>query len=132
MPEPIFRLVCPPSALAGAPAGWATEMLRDGEVALLVDAGGLDAIDALAHELDLVSVRVVRAEADAAAQERTVVAYAGALATVWIGASFEPATRDWAVKRGPMTLLVESSGALGEDDRRRVERFVAILGRQAE
>jgi hypothetical protein len=31
-----------------------------------------------------------------------------------------------------MTLLVETPGPLSEDERRRIERFVVILGRQAE
>jgi hypothetical protein len=31
-----------------------------------------------------------------------------------------------------MTLLVAANGPLAEDERRRVERFVATLGRQAE
>ncbi len=31
-----------------------------------------------------------------------------------------------------MTLLVEADGALSDDERRRIERFVALLGRQAE
>ena len=51
MATPIFRLVCVPGALDGAPSGWAAEMLRDGEVALLVDDGGLEAINAVAHAL---------------------------------------------------------------------------------
>jgi len=31
-----------------------------------------------------------------------------------------------------MTLLVQSRGALAETERRRIERFVASLGRQSE
>ena len=31
-----------------------------------------------------------------------------------------------------MTLLVEAARPLSEDDRHRVDRFVALLGRQAE
>ena len=31
-----------------------------------------------------------------------------------------------------MTLLVEASGPLSTEERRRIDRFVAILGRQAE
>jgi hypothetical protein len=31
-----------------------------------------------------------------------------------------------------MTLLVEVHGTLPDDDRRRIDRFVSLLGRQAE
>ena len=31
-----------------------------------------------------------------------------------------------------MTLLVEARGPLADDERRRIDRFVAILGRQSE
>ena len=31
-----------------------------------------------------------------------------------------------------MTLLVEAAGPLSDDERKRVERFAVILGRQAE
>ena len=48
--EPRFRLVSAPSALVGAPAGWAREMLREGAVALLGDEG-LSAVNAVAQEL---------------------------------------------------------------------------------
>lgn len=132
MASPNFRFVCPAIALDGITPGWAIEMLRDGEIALLVDEGGLPAIDAVAHALDLVTVQVVRAEADAGAQERTVIAYATRLPTVWCAPSFTEGTREWAHKRGPMTLLVEIDGPLPAEERRRIERFVAILGRQSE
>ena len=46
--------------------------------------------------------------------------------------AFGDDARAWARDRAPMTLLVEHDGALPEDERRRIERFVAILGRQAE
>jgi hypothetical protein len=62
MSAPLFRMVCVPAALDG----WTLEMLRDGEVALLVEAGGLDAVTAVAHRLDEPTVRVVRSEASAA------------------------------------------------------------------
>jgi hypothetical protein len=62
MAEPSFRFVCVPNALAGAPAGWAREMLHDGEIALLPDDGGLEAINHVAHDLDLASVALVRGE----------------------------------------------------------------------
>jgi hypothetical protein len=118
--------------LAAAPEGWVAAMLEEGEVALLVDDGGLDAITALAHELDFVTVPVLRAERTREDQEATVMAYANATPLVWIAAAFGEETRDWAHRRGPMTLLVESDGPLSDSERRRVERFVVILGRQAE
>jgi len=130
--EPNFRLVCVPAALDGAPQGWADDMLRDGEVALLVDDGGLDAINALAHELDLVSVRLLRTEATAAEQEQTVIAHAASLPLIWLAPAFSDSARTWARARGPMTLLVDVDDTLPEDERRRIERFVGVLGRQAE
>jgi hypothetical protein len=125
--DPLFRLVCPPAALEGAPAGWATEMLRDGDLALVPDGGGLEAVRRVAASLDLPAVSVLRDEEDA-----TVQAHAGALPLVHVAAAHGEALRAWATKRGPMTLLLEVDGALPEDERRRVERFVAILDRQAE
>ena len=130
--DPLFRLACAPGVLAAAPDGWVATMLEEGEVALLVDDGGLDAITALAHALDMITVPVLRAERTREQQEATVMAYAASKPLIWIAASFgEPAT-DWAHKRGPMTLLVEAAGPLADDERRRVERFAVILGRQAE
>ncbi len=58
--------------------------------------------------------------------------YAGAMALVWVAAGFGEAATQWAHDRGPMTLLVETGEPLSDDERRRVERFVVILGRQAE
>jgi len=132
MADPIFRLACLPDALDGAPDGWASTLLAEGELALLVGAGGLDAVNAVAHALDLVSVPLLRVEADAAAQERTVEAYAGGFPLVWVADGFSDAARRWARERGPMTLLVEAAGPLPDDERRRIERFVATLTRQAE
>ncbi len=132
MADPLFRLACAPGVLAAAPDGWVATMLEEGEVALLADAGGLDAITALAHELDMVTVPVLRAETSSEEQEATVMAYAAAKPLVWIAASFGDAARGWAHTRGPMTLLVESAGPLSDDERKRVERFTVILGRQAE
>jgi len=37
--DPVFRLVTPASALEAAPAGWARELLQQGEMALALDAG---------------------------------------------------------------------------------------------
>src|SRR3954452_17525226 len=118
MADPIFRLACVPAALDGAPEGWATALLAEGELALLAGAGGLDAVDAVAHALGLVSVPLVRTEPDAAAQERTVQAYAGAFPLVWVAAAFSQEARRWARERGPMTLLVDADGPLPEDDRK--------------
>ncbi|MGH2943155.1 MAG: hypothetical protein ACRDLN_10350 [Solirubrobacteraceae bacterium] len=132
MTDPLFRLACAPGVLDAAPAGWVATMLEEGEVALLADGGGLDAITALAHALDLVVVPVLRAERTPEQQEATVIAYAAAKPLVWIAAAFSEEARSWADRRGPMTLLIESGGALSEDERKRVERFVVILGRQAE
>ena len=132
MADPLFRLACAPGVLAAAPDGWVATMLEEGEVALLADDGGLDAITALAHDLDMVTVPVLRAEDTREQQEATVMAYAGAKPLVWIAGSFGEAAQDWAHERGPMTLLVESGGPLSEDERKRVERFTVILGRQAE
>jgi hypothetical protein len=131
VPEPAFRFVCPPSSLEGAPAGWACEMLREGEIALLGDRG-LDAVNEVAHELGQTSILVVRSEAEPEHQDATVIDYAGSLPVVWVAHGFsDPVTR-WARDRGPMTLLVETEGALSVDERRRIDRFVAILGRQSE
>ena len=130
--DPLFRLACAPAALAAAPDGWVATMLEEGEVALLADDGGIDAITALAHDLDMVTVPLLRAERTSDQQEATVMAYAAAKPLVWIAAAFGEAAQGWARRRGPMTLLVESGGPLTDDERRRVERFAVILGRQAE
>ena len=131
MSEPRFRFVCAPSALTGAPSGWAREMLREGEVALLGDEG-LEAVNTVAHELDLVAVSVIRAEESAERQDATVTDYAEALPLIWVAGSFTERANAWAHDRGPMTLLSQSSGPLGDEERRRIDRFVAILGRQSE
>lgn len=130
MSDPIFRLVCLPAALGEGPAGWA--MLSEGELALLPGDGGLDEVAELAHRLDLVSIELLRGEATPAAQEDTVIAFAGSLPLVWIAAEFSQRAHGWAERRGPMTLLVDAAGSLSADELRRVERFVATLGRQSE
>ena len=132
MAEPSFRFVCVPDALAGAPSGWAREMLQDGEIALLAGDGGLEAVNAVAHDLDLTSVPLVRGEELAKRQEQTVMAYAENLPLVWVSAGFGDGASAWARDRGPMTLLVAAGGPLAEEERRRIERFVATLGRQSE
>jgi hypothetical protein len=129
---PIFRMVCSPAALVGAPKGWAAETLRDGEVALLVDDGGLEAIIAAAHTLDLVTISIVRSEDSATVQDQTVLAFAASFPLVWVGAQFSTSVKVWARERGPMTLLVEAQGALPDDERGRIGRFLALLGRQTE
>jgi hypothetical protein len=124
----LFRMVTVPAALAD----WPADVLRDGEVALLVDGGGLEAISEVAHALGAPTVRVVRTEATPAEQDDTVIAFADAMPLVWIAPDFSEGVRTWARERGPMTLLVEGEGALPEGGRRRIERFLAILGRQSE
>jgi len=132
MPDPLFRLVCTPGVLDDAPEGWVGTMLEEGELALLVDDGGLPAITALAHALDLVTVPLLRTEQSPAEQDGTVMSYAQSKPLVWIASAFGEAATRWAHQRGPMTLLVESDGELSLEERRRIERFVVILGRQAE
>jgi hypothetical protein len=132
MAGPLFRLVCTPGTLDGVPAGWVSAMLQEGELALLVDDGGLEAISDVAHRLDLVTVPLLRAEDSAEEQARTVMRYAAAKPLVWVACAFDEAAARWAHERGPMTLLVETHEPLRGDECRRVERFVVILGRQAE
>lgn len=132
MADDLFRFVCAPSVADGAPDGWVSALLEVGELALLIDDGGLDAITVVAHQLDLVTVPVLRIEESSQDQERTVMTYAASKPLVWVAESFGDQARAWAHKRGPMTLLVDSAGPLTEDERRRVERFVVTLGRQAE
>lgn len=130
--DPLFRMACTPRAFAGAPADWPRQLLQEGSIALLTDAGGLEAVDAVAHALDLRTVTVLRREATQTLQEETVMGWTGAMPLLWLAADFGPAARAWAVRRGPMTLLVEADGPLPEDERRRIDRFVALLARQAE
>jgi len=132
MEAPTFRLVCRASALERVPRDWAGAILRQGEIALLIDDGELDAVSAVAHALGLLSVTVLRSEATAEAQEQTVIEHAARMPVVWIAGAFSEAVQAWARDRGPMTLLVQSTGTLPESERYRVERFVASLGRQAE
>ena len=132
MSEPRFYFVCAASALVGVPADWVKEMLADGEIALLADGGGFAAINEVAHTLGLISVPLIRGEEAEERQAETVMAYAHRLPLVWVDTDFGERVTAWARDRGPMTLLVQTSRALAEDDRRRIERFVASLGRQAE
>jgi hypothetical protein len=106
-------------------------MLEEGEVALL-GSEGLEAIDRVAHELDQRAIVVIRTESERDGQDQTVMTQAGALPLVWVAPDFTDAVRRWAQDRGPMTLLSEAVGPLGDEERRRIDRFVAILGRQSE
>jgi hypothetical protein len=56
--EARFHFVCAASALVGVPAAWVTEMLGEGEVAVLADGGDFDAVNDVAHTLGLISVPV--------------------------------------------------------------------------
>ena len=132
MVDSSFRFVCVPAALAGSPAGWAADMLRDGEIALLADDGGFAAANAVAHDLGLFSIPLVRSEDSPERQEKTVIAYAGSLPLVWVAETFSDTATEWARARGPMTLLIEADGPLPDAERRRIDRFVAILARQSE
>jgi hypothetical protein len=118
--------------LLGVQAEWVTEMLADGQLALLADGGGFAAINEVAHTLGMISVPLVRGEETAALQQETAMAYAGRLPLVWVDEAFSEKVTTWARERGPMTLLVPATGPLDGDERRRIERFVASLGRQAE
>jgi hypothetical protein len=129
---PSFLMVCRSAAIAGAPRGWATATLRDGEVALLVDDGGQDAIDAAARALGQPAVLLVRRESGPEAQEQTVIEFAGSLPLVWVTDDFSESARSWARDRGPMTLLVSAPGALSGDERARIGRFVTLLARQTD
>lgn len=132
MSTPNFRLVTGPAALDGAPEGWATDLLTDGQVSFLIDAGGVDAISAAAHTVGAEAVTVLRHEATPELQEQTVRKHAHGLPLVWIGAAFSDEARKWAKDRGQMTLLVESDGPLDEEERGKIARFIAILGRQTD
>ncbi len=129
--QPRFQLVCSPSVLAGAPAGWADEMLREGEVALLANEG-IEPINDVAHALSQITIAVLRSEQTRELQDQTVMAYAGSLPVVWVAEDFSDDVTSWAHDRGAMTLLVEARGTLPDTERRRIDRFVAILGRQSE
>ncbi len=107
------------------------DMLEEGEVALL-GSEGIDAVNELAHHLGQTTIALVRNEPGEALQEETVMSHADSLPLVWVAGSFSDRVLRWAHDRGPMTLLSESTGALNEDERRRIDRFVAILGRQSE
>ncbi|MGI9184796.1 MAG: hypothetical protein ACR2GZ_07500 [Solirubrobacteraceae bacterium] len=129
---PSFLMVCASAAIAGAPPGWATATLRDGEVALLVDEGGVGAVNDAARALGQLAVSVVRREADPDAQEQTVIEFAGSLPLIWVTDEFSEPARSWAHDRGPMTLLIAAEGVLSEPERTRIGRFVTLLARQTD
>lgn len=132
MDAPLFRMACPPATLIEAPPDWPAQLLREGNVALLADGGGLDTMNEVAFALGIFTIRVLRREADQATQEATVMGFADALPLLWVAPSFGADARGWAVRRGPMTLLMEADGPLADEERRRIDRFVASLGRQAD
>ncbi|MGH2869245.1 MAG: hypothetical protein ACRDNK_16995 [Solirubrobacteraceae bacterium] len=129
---PSFLMVCRSAAIAGAPTGWASATLRDGEVALLVDEGGLEAVNAAARALGQLAVSVVRREVDPEAQEQTVIEFAGSLPLIWITDEFSEHARSWAHDRGAMTLLISAQGVLSEEERTRIGRFVTLLAPQTD
>jgi hypothetical protein len=106
-------------------------MLEEGEVALLT-SDGLEAINQVAHELGQIAVLLVRAESSGEQQDQAVMSYADTLPLVWVASEFSPAAGNWAHERGPMTLLSTANGTLDDEERRRIDRFLAILGRQSE
>jgi hypothetical protein len=131
MSDLAFRFISAPSALLGGPAGWASQMLHDGEVALLAGNDTTE-LSQVAHDLGQPVISVIRAEADPGAQAETVSSYAAHLPLIWVAPDFSEEIRDWARERGPMTLLVEAARPLSDEQRRTIDRFVAILGRQSE
>ncbi len=130
--DAVYRLVATSTAVARTPEGWVAENLRDGVVTLVVDDGGLDAIDAAARALDQVAVSVLRREPGPEAQEDAIIAFAGTMPLVWVSAEFSRRTRTWARERGPMTLLVPASDALPAAELARIARFVTLLSRQTD
>jgi hypothetical protein len=106
-------------------------MLHDGEVALLASEG-IGPIDEVAHALAQTTIAVLRSEQSQAMQDATVMAYAGALPLVWVAERFSGEVTTWARDRGQMTLLVQAGGPLSDEERRRIDRFVASLDRQSE
>jgi len=106
-------------------------MLEEGEVALLA-GDGLDGVNAVAHSLGQSTIAVLRSEDTPARQDDTVIAYAGGLPLIWVAGEFSEQVQKWAHDRGPMTLLATAAGPLDDEERRRIDRFVAILGRQSE
>jgi hypothetical protein len=106
-------------------------MLEEGEVALLA-SDGLDVINQVAHEIGQIAIMLVRTESDQTKQDQAVMSYADTLPLVWVAPGFSDDVRRWAQARGPMTLLSEAGGPLGDEERRRIDRFLAILGRQSE
>jgi hypothetical protein len=65
-------------------------------MALALDAGELDAIDAVARALDRPAVAVLRSESTPMAAEASVREFAAGLALVWIAPVFGDGARAWA------------------------------------
>lgn len=130
--DAVYKLVAASTVIAQTPDGWVAETLRDGAVTLVIDDGGLDAINAAARALDQVAVSVLRREPRPQAQEEAVIAFAGAMPLVWVSAQFSERVATWALERGPMTLLVPASGALASGELARIARFVMLLSRQTD
>ena len=106
-------------------------MLREGEVALLANEG-IEAVNDIAHALDQATIAVLRNEQTRDLQDQTVMAYADALPLILVAEGFSQQVSSWAHNRGPMTLLLEATGPLPDEERKRIDRFVASLGRQSE
>ena len=130
--DAVYQLVATSTAIAQTPDGWVAETLRDGAVTLVIDDGGLEAINAAARALDQVAVSVLRRESGPEAQEEAVIAFAGAMPLIWVAAQFSERVTSWAHERGPMTLLVPASGALPTGELTRIARFVTLLSRQTD
>lgn len=130
MSSPLFRLVGSPRALGSVESDWMESVIQDGEVALALDDRGFDAASEFGHRFGFAALRVLREETSAEEREATVRQYAGDLALIWIAEGFSDEARTWAKARPPMTLLVESGSELESEQQRRIERFIAIIGRQ--
>jgi hypothetical protein len=79
-----------------------------------------------------VTVPLLRTEDEPSQQDATVMSYAHWPAVSPKPPAIQTSGVDRAHRRGPMTLLVETAGPLSDEERRRIDRFVVILGRQAE
>ncbi len=101
--EPRFHFVCAASALVGVPAKWVTEMLGEGEIAVLADEGDFDAVNEVAHTLGLISVPLIRREETMERQRERAMAYADRLPLASVAEDLGETVTAWARGRGPMT-----------------------------